>query len=232
MTGDADIYDRSKEVWESNLKLFGGTKLHFPAESLVRLISGRYVSVPEPPATVMDHGFGHGNNLVFLAEKGYRCAGCEISDHLIRVVGDLMGSLSYPADLRPVRGHEIPFDSDSFDLVVSWDIIHYNGTRDAVRAVIGELHRVLKPGGVLLLSTVSPSDAMFDRTAVKGDGSYRIENESKFDNRQGLTLFISGSLDELAGMFDMFGTVRTGTLSFDLFAPDRKHGAFLVYGVK
>ena len=232
MTVDTGIFDKSKEVWESNLRLFSGTRLHFPAESLVRLVSGRYVPVPEPPARVMDHGFGHGNNLVFLAGKGYRCAGCEISEHLIDVVGELMDSLGYPADLRPVTEQEIPFDSDSIDLVVSWDVIHYSGTRDAVCTVIRELHRVLKPGGVLLLSTVSPSDAMFDRTAARGDGSYLIESESEFDNRQGLTLFIAESLEELAGMFGMFGSVRTGTLSFDLFTPERRHSAFLVYGVK
>ena len=186
---EEQIFLRSKQVWEENLKLFPHTKLNYPDENLVRLFSGRYVPVPQPPARVMDHGFGHANNLGFLVSRGYDCAGCEISEHFINKAQKHFETIGKPVDLRPVRGLEIPFDDESFDVVVSWNVIHYNGTWAAVLKIISELRRVLKPGGLLLLSTLHPDSSLFSRMRHLGDGSYLIEKESPYDNRQGLTFF-------------------------------------------
>jgi SAM-dependent methyltransferase len=229
---DDAIFRRSREVWEENLKLFPRTRLQFQDENLVRLFSGRYARVPRPPARAMDHGFGHGNTLVFLAGKGYACAGCEISHHLIDEAAALFKSLGYSADLRPVEGLKIPFEDNAFDVVVSWNVIHYNGTRAAVQAVIGELHRVLKPAGVLLLSTLHPDNGIFDRMKHLGDGSYEIVRESPHDNRKGLVFFATRSEQELASMFTQFSEVKTGRVYFDLFDYAERHAASLLYGVK
>jgi tRNA (uracil-5-)-methyltransferase TRM9 len=227
-----DIFAKSKLAWEENLKLFPGTSLNYPDENLVRLFSGRYVPVPQPPAKVLDHGFGTANSLVFLANKGYQCAGCEISEHFISQANALFQSLEMPVDLRPVTGLEIPFDDDTFDVVVSWNVIHYNGTREAVSQVIEELRRVLKPGGVLLLSTIHPDNYLFSRMRHLGDGSYYIERESQYDNRQGLTFFCTQSPEELSGLCRGFSSVKIGSAACDLFNPDRRAAWFLVYAIK
>jgi SAM-dependent methyltransferase len=226
------IFGNSKKVWEKNLKLFPNSMLHFPDENLVRLFSGRYAAVPPPPARVMDHGFGHGNSLIFLANKGYECSGCEISMHLVDEVDKLFDSMGYKADLRPITGLSIPFDDNSFDIVVSWNVIHYNGTKDAVISVINDLHRILKPGGVLLLSTIHPENGIFERMTHIGEGSYLIEHESIHDNRKGLVFFSTQSEEELASMFPMFSEVRHGKVYFDLFDHAERHAASLIYGVK
>jgi SAM-dependent methyltransferase len=226
------VFSHSKKVWEENLKLFPNSMLNFPDENLVRLFSGRYAAVPPPPARVMDHGFGHGNNLIFLANKGYECSGCEISTHLVKEVDKLFQSMGYKADLRSVTGLSMPFDDSSFDAVVSWNVIHYNGTREAVVSVIEDLHRLLKPGGVLLLSTLHPENGIFDRMRSIGGGSYLIEDESIHDNRKGLVFFSTQSEEELASMFHMFSEVRHGKVYFDLFDHAERHATSLIYAVK
>lgn len=229
---DQQIFLRSKQVWEENIKLFPHTKLNYPDENLVRLFSGRYVPVPQPPARVMDHGFGHGNNLVFFASRGYECAGCEISERLINEARKLFKIIEKTVDLRPVKGLEIPFEDESFDVVVSWNVIHYNGTRAAILKVISELRRVLKPGGVLLLSTVHPDSALFARSRHLSNSSYIVEEESEYDNRQGLTLFLTQSAEELADLFCKFSEVKWGNASFDLFNPAKRNAWFLVYAIR
>lgn len=229
---DEQIFLRSKQVWEENLKLFPQTKLNYPDENLVRLFSGRYVPVPQPPAKVMDHGFGTANTLAFLANRGYECAGCEISKHFINEAQRLFESIGNTVDLRPVKGLEVPFPDESFDVVVSWNVIHYNGTRAAALKVISELRRVLKLGGVLLLSTLHPDSSLFFRMKHLGDGSYLIEKESEYDNRQGLTFFCSQSAEELAGLFREFSEVKIGSASSDLFNPARRNAWFLVYAIR
>ncbi len=227
------IFSQSKQVWEDNLKLFPHTVSHYPDENLVRLFSGRYVPVPQPPARVMDHGFGHANNLVFLLSKGYECAGCEISNNLINEAQKLFKIINKTVDLRLIKSLEIPFDDESFDVIVSWNAIHYNGTREAALKVISELRRALKPGGVLLLSTVHPDSKLFLRSQHLGNGSYIVKEESQYDNRQGLSLFFTRTEEELADLFVEFSEVKIGNSSFYLFNPDKGPNAcFLVYAVK
>ncbi len=67
---DKKIFNKSKHVYEENIKLFPTTWLNFPNENLIRLFSGKYVTVPQPPARLMDHGFGHGKIWPFLQAKG------------------------------------------------------------------------------------------------------------------------------------------------------------------
>ena len=229
---DKQVFLRSKQVWEENLKLFPYTRLNYPDENLVRLFSGRYIPVPQPPARVMDHGFGHANNLLFLANRGYECAGCEISEHLISGAQKLFSVICKTADLRQVKGLEIPFEDDSFDVVVSWNVIHYNGTRQAVKRVIGELYRTLKTGGVLLLSTLHPGSAFSDTMRPLGNGSFLVDEESESDNRQGLTFFVAQAEEEIAGMFNQFSEVKIGSASYNLFNYSRRNQWHLVYARK
>jgi SAM-dependent methyltransferase len=232
MGNGKQIFESSRDCWENNLKLFPETQLCYPDENLIRLFSGRYVQIPKVPSRVMDHGFGHGNNLLFAAMKGYDCSGCEISGNLVELGLDLFERLGRPADLRLINGLDIPFETQSFDIVISWNVLHYNGTREDVDHVISELHRVLRPGGVLLLSTLHPSSCVFSRMKKLGHGSYLIEKDSEYDNRKGLTFFATRSPEELASLFKSFSETRTGEVYFDLFKPEKRHAAYLLYAVK
>jgi SAM-dependent methyltransferase len=229
---DKQIFARSKQVWEENIKKFPETKLNYPDENLVRLFSGRYIPVPQPPAKVMDHGFGTANTLVFLADKGYECAGCELSEQFIADAAQLFKKKSKYVDLRLVTGLEVPFETDSFDVVVSWNVVHYNGTREAVQKIVNELHRVLKPSGVLLLSTINPGNALMARMKPLGKGSYLIEKESRYDNRWGLTFYVAQTAEELASLFSKFSDVKMGGVTIDLFNPERKNAWYLIYAIK
>lgn len=49
--------------------------------------------------------------------------------------------------LQRVDAEVLPFESDTFDVVYSWGVIHH---ADAPERVLAEVHRVLRPGGVFL----------------------------------------------------------------------------------
>jgi len=229
---DKQIFLRSKKVWEKNYKLFPGTKLNFPNENLVRIFCGNYVKVPLPPARIMDHGFGDGNNLAFFSSKGYKCSGCEISEYFIEMVKEYFRSIKKRIDLRQIKGQKIPFASNNFDIVVSWNAIHYIGMRKAVEKIISEIYRVLKPGGVLLLSTISPKSVILKRMENLGNGSYLIQKKSNYDNREGLTYFVAKSPKDLTSLFNKFSEVKSGSVSSDLFKPLRRIDCLLIYAVK
>ena len=67
---------------------------------------------------------------------------------------------------QQVEGLALPFDSDSFDVVVNWHVLEHV---EDVRKTLREWRRVLKPGGILFLET---PDAASPKVRRRGS-SYR-----------------------------------------------------------
>lgn len=80
----------------------------------------------------------------------------DLSETMIRQGGDMMSRAGVPVDLVLGDAVELPFQSDRFDVVLSYGAV--NGLSDPARA-IAEMARVAKPGGVLLFLDEQMYDA-------------------------------------------------------------------------
>ena len=97
------------------------------------------------PLRILDAGCGTGGTTIRLQEFG-------------QVFGvDLMWEALEPAASRGLRGRiargtveRLPFQSGSFDLVTSFEVIYHAGVGSDAQA-FAELRRVLRPDGLLLL---------------------------------------------------------------------------------
>ncbi len=92
---------------------------------------------------VLDAGCGTGVNLVHMAALG-ATVGVDISDEALRFART-RGVVTVRGDLR-----RLPFRDARFDVVTSFDVLYHRWVTDDA-AVVRELARVLKPGGLLLL---------------------------------------------------------------------------------
>jgi len=229
-----EILRSSKVIWNNFAKDEEDKHLLFPAESLIRIFNGPYVDVPKPPAKLLDHGFGSGNNLSFFAEKGYEIYGCEVVDSLVNVAREKFSKISErPEDcFKIINGTKLDYEDNFFDIIVSWNAIHYNGTKNSVKEVIAEFYRILKPGGVLVLSTLHPEHSILKRGQNDGEGSFVLNEPSKFDNRRGLTFYCPKSHEEFLSLWQNFSDVKYGHYSYDLFLPTYSHSARLIYATK
>lgn len=102
---------------------------------------------------VLDVGCGTGGFAVGIAE--HTCArviGCDLAAGLVRYAGDR----ATPVDWLVADAHELPLADRSVDRVIMSLLLHR--LPDPGRAV-AEAHRVLRPGGSLLIKTVAPADA-------------------------------------------------------------------------
>jgi len=101
--------------------------------------------VPVAGRLVLDAGCGTGRGTARLSERGARVVAFDLGGNLVRHTRDRAACL-------PVVGSilQLPFASGTFDIVYSSEVIEH--TPDPL-AVLPELHRVLKPGGHLVLST-------------------------------------------------------------------------------
>ncbi len=107
---------------------------------------------------VLDLGCGTGQLTVRIASELPGCAvtGCDFSRGMLEhAVARAAGLRS--AAVRWVRGDagRLPFRAGAFDAVVSTEAFHWFPDQDAA---VAEMHRVLAPGGLVLLALVaSPS---------------------------------------------------------------------------
>ena len=98
--------------------------------------------------TALDVGCGEGRFCRLLKAAGVTVTGIDPTAALLEMAKHRDPS----GDYRPGRAEELDFDAASFDLVVSYltlvDIADF-------RAAIGEMARVVKPGGSLLIANLT-----------------------------------------------------------------------------
>jgi SAM-dependent methyltransferase len=96
---------------------------------------------------IVDAGCGTGGNLHALDSAGYRnIFGFDLSPIALEFC-----QMRGLRDVRQGSITNIPFDSDTFDIAYSCDVVSDAGT-DNEMAALNELYRVLKPGGRLFLN--------------------------------------------------------------------------------
>lgn len=108
---------------------------------------------PVPSAAMLDVGTGTGLLLAELARRPLRPAtvvGIDPSPAMLAHVGPLPDGWT----VQQADGRALPFANDAFDLVSATWVLHVLDAADR-RAVLGEIARVLRPGGRLIVVTPS-----------------------------------------------------------------------------
>jgi len=117
----------------------------FPQE---RTAVERYFT--EPGGSVLDVGCGAGRVASLLADRGFEATGVDVSEPLVADARARRPDLDFQvADVR-----SLPFESATFDhAVFSFYGLDYVLPKAQRLAALRELHRVLKPAGVLVFSS-------------------------------------------------------------------------------
>jgi ubiquinone/menaquinone biosynthesis C-methylase UbiE len=102
------------------------------------------------PTRVLDLGCGIGRHLVFLGDQGYEAFGMDISVNGLLHSRDWLQKKGQVVRLTRADMTALPFSASSFNFIVSTYVIHHN-TLAGIRSTIREIHRLLIPGGQVLL---------------------------------------------------------------------------------
>jgi len=129
----------------------GRTFMTVRQERVLELIDGLKL---QPGIKALDAGCGPGYLLTELAKRQFQMSGMDGAEEMLKSAATRVDSLppAYPADFKQGDIEALPYDNESFDLVVSTGVIEY--LKDDIR-VLADMYRVLKPGGYLVLPVTS-----------------------------------------------------------------------------
>src|SRR5215510_11869559 len=136
---------------------------------------------------VLDLGCGVGRHVVYLAERGFRMAGVDISPSGIRLAQEVCSVRRFNFEGHVSDMSTLPWKDETFDAVLSISAIHHHRRREIVRT-LGEVRRVLKPGGLLLADfpCTDTTDDRLIRTQVSAGQIAEIEPNTFVDRRPDL----------------------------------------------
>lgn len=106
---------------------------------------------------ILDLGCGTGRHALYLAAEGFEVWGCDVSPSALEILGRRAGEAGVNIELRQgdMRGSGLP--DEHFDgIVCVWSTGH--GTLRDLKASVQEMHRLLKPGGLLCVDFPSIHD--------------------------------------------------------------------------
>ena len=128
------------EVWRSDdgSEEWGGPEPMVLAEAARLRLAGA--------GAALDLGAGVGRHALALAALGFETVALDLAPTGLEQTRRRAAERGL--DVRTVAGSmtDLPFADESFDYVVSWNVI-YHGAPDVVRAAVAEIARVLRPGG-------------------------------------------------------------------------------------
>jgi ubiquinone/menaquinone biosynthesis C-methylase UbiE len=140
----------------NNSKLITGhrAKTYDQRRTLWSLIKSRHLSLvnPKPEQRVLDVGCGTGKTLQLLHEKSrgeVRLHGLEPSSDMLREARVNLHGLG--VELSEGFAQKLPYPTNHFDWVISTQVLHHLPLAEK-KKMLAEMHRVLKPGGHLVLS--------------------------------------------------------------------------------
>jgi tellurite methyltransferase len=119
-----------------------------------QLLRGRIA----PGMRVIDAGCGGGRNLLYLLSHGYDVAGCD-RDHTaveaVRAMASRLAPQLPGGNFRVEPIEAMSFPDACADVVLASAVLHFASDDEQFDAMIKELWRVLKPGGMLFARLAS-----------------------------------------------------------------------------
>ena len=105
------------------------------------------------PRTVLEVGIGAGHGVAQLGGAGRRVVGIDLSPRMLALARAQVAKATAPVSLARATVLGLPFGAGCFDAVVATLVLDVLEDRD-LPAALGELARVLMPGGRLVLGVM------------------------------------------------------------------------------
>jgi ubiquinone/menaquinone biosynthesis C-methylase UbiE len=142
-----ELFDNEEYIW------------HNPHEKVIEMV--RLLKDRKRPR-ILDLGCGAGRHLVYLAKEGFRVDGMDFSERGLLYASEWLLREGVGATLTRADMTELPYANNCFDALISIHVIFHNLVTQ-LRQSLREIYRVLRPGGMALLTFQSTRSYRFGR---------------------------------------------------------------------
>ncbi len=152
----------------------------WPSENVIRIFKGNYPRLNLDKDSycgrkIIDIGCGDVGNLLFFNSLGLELYGVEITKSIVEHVKKTLQERGVKADIRLGENRNIPFESDFFDYLLSWNAVYYMGEHRDFGRNVAEFSRILKFGGYLIMSIPKITHEIFKNAKIISDGFVQIQ---------------------------------------------------------
>lgn len=133
--------------------------------------------------TFLDIGCGKGRHSLFMARAGFDVYAFDISDTCVQTLEKKATKLHYRMNLKTCDMHEFPYEDNSIDCMLALSSINHTDTK-GFKKILGEIYRVLVPGGEVYLTLGSKDSEQFTRKDnIPLDDNTRLRVEDGFTEK-------------------------------------------------
>lgn len=141
-----------------------------------QLLKGRFV----PGMRILDAGCGSGRNLPYFLRHGFDVCAVDAEPSALAEVRALAAALAPtlpPTNFRVEALEALSFAEGEFDVVIASAVLHFARDGGHFEAMVRELWRVLRPGG-LFFARLASSIGLESRILPRGGGRYHLPDGS------------------------------------------------------
>ena len=142
-----------------------------------QLLKGTY----EDCHIILDAGCGTGRNLLYLLQSGAQVFGVDQNPQAIAQLRSLASSYRHihpEENFQVASVEQLPFESQTFDLVISSAVLHFAENLDHFEAMLQSMWEVLKPGGYFFCRLASEI-GIESLVQFLGNGRYLLPDGSE-----------------------------------------------------
>jgi len=145
----------------------------------------------------LDIGCAVGYQSVWLAKQGFNVTGLDISEKALNEAKELAEKENATVTFVNGDAAQMPVPNNEFEMVLCSGVIQYN-TTNRIKQIISEIHRVMKPKGIMIMhfpihskefniDFPNPGKEVEPRTYLKNDGyakglHYHLFTKDEVDN--------------------------------------------------
>lgn len=148
--------------------------VRFTARFLQRRVGIEIYDKKREVQRILDAGCGNGRHIVFFAEQGFNVWGVDISEEAIRIADAWLNKKGLKAHLHVGDIKTLPFESQYFDVVISYGVLDHITFTDAKKA-LQEINRVSGKGAYVYITLRSTEDSECGRGEKVANNTFVLQ---------------------------------------------------------
>ncbi|MHC1750895.1 MAG: class I SAM-dependent methyltransferase [Cellulosilyticaceae bacterium] len=128
---------------------------------------------------ILDFGCGLGRHSIYFAKQGFKVSAFDLSEEGTNYLANWAKEEALNINIKTADMLNLPYEENTFDAIFAYHVISHTDTKGMVR-ILGEIHRVLKPGGEIYLTLCSKETWSF-----KDSGYPKLDENTVIKTEEG-----------------------------------------------